>query len=595
MKAPATSGGGTRGYGRDVGGLLRYLYGPGKSNEHENPHLIGSWDGSAGDLEPPIHTRADGRSIVSVSALAGSLTDPVVGNPKLTMSDPHVYHLTLSTGPADRRLTDQEWADVAANAMDRVGIAPAGDPVGCRWVAVRHGLSKDGNDHIHVVATLARQDGTLPRIRGDYVALREGAREWEQRLGLTLTAAAGEASSLKQPAQGERPKARRMAGADLTEEGASAANKVRAAAAKSSNDGQFFAILKANGLAVHRRVERGSGRVLGYGVSTGSGRWTGSELHGQSLPRLRRMWLSSTPMTERDKLAYLTPPVSENTRTFLSRAVRVAANDATNEGEFFQRLRGGGLVVHLRHSSTNAAEVTGYSVGFTGQTDASGRTVTYSGSSLSGQSLPRLCQGWSARPHTGTPAEAMSAEAILGNLAAGATLIAYSPDPGTREGAGAAAGVAMHSLAVGAEGVGGGPLTRIAEQFNHATDPVSPPTYGGGTSGLLQASRALYGFKGGTKDRTQQQIMEILAAAMGLAVALERRRAQQGHCSQQTAAAKTTSLIETHIQALGEQIPSNPRQPAWLQAAIRSSGIEKPLGTYSPGKNNPIQRKGPRL
>ncbi len=622
MKAPAAAGGGSRSYGCDVGGLLRYLYGPGKANEHENPHLIGAWDGAAHLLEPPVHARGGGRTSVSVSALAGRLTDPVLWNPKLTMSDPHVYHLTLSTGPADRHLTDQEWADVAGDMMDRVGIAPAGDPAGCRWVGVRHGVSKDGNDHIHVVATLARQDGTLPRIRGDYVALREGAREWEQRLGLTVTAAAGEASSLSQPAQGERPKARRMAGADLTEEGRAVANKVRAAAARSSNDEQFFAILKANGLTVHRRVERGGGNVRGYGVSTGSGRWTGSDLNGQSLPRLRRMWLSSTPGTERDKLAELTPPGPENTRTFLSRAVRMAANEATNQSEFFQRLRAYGLVVHSRISTTNATEVTGYAVGVAGQTDAAGRTVTYSGSSLSGQSLPRLRQGWSARPHTGTPAEEMSTERIAGKLAAGAKIIGNNPDPGTHEGAAAAAGVALHSLAVGAEGAGGGPLTRIAEQFNHATDPISPPTYGGGTSGLLQASRALYALKGGTKDRTQQQIMEILAAAMGLAVALERRRGQQGHPSQQAAAAQTGTLIARHYDTLRASVavaaastlspevqskdcpaelatrgafPKPFDASAAAAAAIRSQGIENPLATRSPGKNTPIQRKGPTL
>ena len=31
--------------GRKVGGLVRYLYGPGRHNEHENPHLVASWSG----------------------------------------------------------------------------------------------------------------------------------------------------------------------------------------------------------------------------------------------------------------------------------------------------------------------------------------------------------------------------------------------------------------------------------------------------------------------------------------------------------------------------------------------------------------------
>ncbi len=30
--------------GGDVGGLLRYLYGPGRHTEHEAPHLVAAWD-----------------------------------------------------------------------------------------------------------------------------------------------------------------------------------------------------------------------------------------------------------------------------------------------------------------------------------------------------------------------------------------------------------------------------------------------------------------------------------------------------------------------------------------------------------------------
>ncbi len=42
--------------GTRVGGLLRYLYGPGKREEHLNPRIVAAWDG-AGELsrlEPPV-------------------------------------------------------------------------------------------------------------------------------------------------------------------------------------------------------------------------------------------------------------------------------------------------------------------------------------------------------------------------------------------------------------------------------------------------------------------------------------------------------------------------------------------------------------
>ena len=55
-------------------------------------------------------------------------------------------------------LGDDEWAQVACDIMHRTGLAPYGqDDDAVRWVAVRHAA-----DHIHIVAMLARQDGTAP-------------------------------------------------------------------------------------------------------------------------------------------------------------------------------------------------------------------------------------------------------------------------------------------------------------------------------------------------------------------------------------------------------------------------------------------------
>ncbi|MBC3763434.1 hypothetical protein ACUN7V_20265 [Quadrisphaera oryzae] len=30
--------------GNDIGGLLRYLFGPGRADEHINPHVVAAWD-----------------------------------------------------------------------------------------------------------------------------------------------------------------------------------------------------------------------------------------------------------------------------------------------------------------------------------------------------------------------------------------------------------------------------------------------------------------------------------------------------------------------------------------------------------------------
>jgi hypothetical protein len=73
---------------------------------------------------------------------------------------------------------------VTVDSHGRAGLAPAGEDLGVRWVAVRHAA-----DHVHLVATLARQDGTRPRIWNDFYRVRDACRDSE-RLGLRFTAPA---------------------------------------------------------------------------------------------------------------------------------------------------------------------------------------------------------------------------------------------------------------------------------------------------------------------------------------------------------------------------------------------------------------------
>ena len=69
--------------------------------------------------------------------------------------DRPVWHCAVRAAPQDRMLSDDEWAQIAGDIMHRTGVAPYGqEDDAVRWVAVRH-----GDDHIHIVAMLARQDG----------------------------------------------------------------------------------------------------------------------------------------------------------------------------------------------------------------------------------------------------------------------------------------------------------------------------------------------------------------------------------------------------------------------------------------------------
>lgn len=241
--------------GSDVGGLLRYLYGPGRSNEHVDPHLVGTWDEAAQDHEPAWVNGAKQRD---VRPLAGLLEQPVAAAASKPAKP--VWHCALRVAPGDRRLTDQEWREVARAVMQRTGLARVGDDGRCRWVAVRH-----ADDHIHLVVTLARQDGARASISNDYYRLGEACRWAEQRFGLTGTPARDRTAS-KRPTRAESEKATRTGRSEPPR--AQLRRQVRTALAGASNQTDFLERLNAAGVLVRPRFsERTPGEVTGYAVA----------------------------------------------------------------------------------------------------------------------------------------------------------------------------------------------------------------------------------------------------------------------------------------------------------------------------------------
>src|SRR5215472_4711911 len=152
--------------GTNVRRLLYYLYGPGQANEHTDPHLVAGFS-DPGELEP--ERRPDGSR--DFRRLAGLLEQPLAALAGHGYAKP-VWHCVVRAAPEDRMLSDAEWAQVAARVMDRTGLAPNGDDLGVRWVAVRHAA-----DHIHIVATLARQDRIRPGVWNDFFRVREACRD----------------------------------------------------------------------------------------------------------------------------------------------------------------------------------------------------------------------------------------------------------------------------------------------------------------------------------------------------------------------------------------------------------------------------------
>jgi hypothetical protein len=184
--------------GTRVGGLIWYLFGPGRREEHTDPHLVAGWRHPA-ELEPPL--RPDGHR--DFRQLCGLLQQPhAVLGPR--GFDRPVWHCSIRAAPEDRMLSDDEWAQIAGDILHRTGLSPFGqEDDAVRWVAVRHGV-----DHIHIVAMLARQDGGKPRLSNERYRVREACRAAEERYGLRGTAP-GDRTAARRPTRAENEKTRR--------------------------------------------------------------------------------------------------------------------------------------------------------------------------------------------------------------------------------------------------------------------------------------------------------------------------------------------------------------------------------------------------
>ena len=195
-------------HGRRVGGLIAYLMGPGRAEEHRRPRVIGSWDGKDAGWQP--RPSGPGEWDFELGPLIRALRAPAVAARLSEKRDElgrrgFVWHCSARVAGADRVLSDTEWAGIARELLHGAGVAAKDDPGGPRWVAIRH-----ADDHIHIAVVLVRQDtGRRFWPYRDFPRLRETARELERRLGLTLTAGP-DGTAERAPLRGEREKAARQ-------------------------------------------------------------------------------------------------------------------------------------------------------------------------------------------------------------------------------------------------------------------------------------------------------------------------------------------------------------------------------------------------
>ncbi|MCE7010018.1 hypothetical protein LWC34_45510 [Kibdelosporangium philippinense] len=282
-------------YGSDTYGLLRYLFGPGKSNEHRDQHLVAAWDPEwlAGGA---FANRYSGW----LPRLAREIDAPMTGH-DVEVPGGHVYHVVLSVPRQDGVLGDARWRELVEEAIDRMGFGPDSEGrAGCRWVAVHHGPSKDGNDHVHLALNLVRGDGTIADTYRDWPRWRRWCMEVERHLDLTPTSPANKTAPLR-PTRAETEKAARLGWKQPSRE--YLREVVRAAALEATSAKEFVGLVRQQ-MSVSIEPRWGAdGELSGYRVAQMGDRskssdaqiwFSGSSLaRDLSAPKLTRRWASA--------------------------------------------------------------------------------------------------------------------------------------------------------------------------------------------------------------------------------------------------------------------------------------------------------------
>jgi hypothetical protein len=432
-------------------------------------------------------------------------------------------------------LSDEQWNAIAAEFMDLMGLAPTDDPAGVRWVAVRHGLSSGGIDHIHIAATLARQDGTIPSVHNDFLRARQACRTIERAYRLTVTAPA-DRTAAPRPSRAETDRSARTGTPEPPRSTLRHLAQDAAAAALSEED--FFARLRDAGALIRFRYsDRNPGQVTGYALAlpghtttTGEPIWfSGGKLAPDlTIPKLRRRWHHDQPGTT----PCGTLLSDRSARAFLRSAACSAAARTSDETAYFHALNDARIGIRYRHDDNGA--ITGYSLRLPGQPGWHGGG--HLGTNLT---LPGLRRRWATPPgHLKPPVTPAEYTAIWTDVITTAEQAAtqmrtqLSTDPAAAADAAWATADLLHTAARAVRGPAGQDLRRAAAEFDRAarnTRIVVPRRSPPGDA-LRTAARLLSITRPGSPTRKIRALLTILAylaATTAELRAIQHRRRQE--------------------------------------------------------------------
>lgn len=296
--------------GGDTGGLMRYLVGPGRANEHENPHVIagsrdivrkwGDWETISISQASEIATRLDAYMHETGTRPTGKARrfNPATGQVEWNgeIEATHVWHCSLSLSPEEAALGDEVWGRIAADFMDTMGFTGSDGKAPCRWVAIHHGSAKNGGDHIHIAATIVREDGTKWSPWYDQRRAQKACNVLEHRYGLLVVESREHGRGSRCDSAAAQNAAKR-AGASRTDR-AVLEERLRAAATAAASEADFVRRARRLGVRLHPRFARGrTDIVVGYSAAlrTEDGQqprwWGGGRIaRDLTLTQLRTRW-----------------------------------------------------------------------------------------------------------------------------------------------------------------------------------------------------------------------------------------------------------------------------------------------------------------
>jgi relaxase-like protein len=299
--------------------LISYLFGPGRHNEHVDQHLVAGYADAVFTAPDRLWKSEPGvqRQVQKEARDLGWQVEYPRSRWGTEVPRGYVWHCSLSIRSDEGQLTDTQWAEAAHAMIDALGFSGADGKAPCRWVAVRHGPSTEGNDHIHIAVNLAREDGTKASTWNDYRKAGAACAGLEERFGLQHVPGRLTGRSVPEPSRADQEiSAARGENEPLRTR---LERKVRACSAAARSEAHFIALARAHGLLIRPRYDTSDRtRVTGYAVADRDGRHAYSSRTGTrgpvwfgggklasdlALPRLRERWQSDATATTMEALA----------------------------------------------------------------------------------------------------------------------------------------------------------------------------------------------------------------------------------------------------------------------------------------------------